>query len=173
MVLSELVELAIVRELRHRDVEVIPLYDDALTLVTHPSHPFARRGSATLAEVGAEGLLLFDRASSFYELTQALFAQAGVKPRTVMELDNFEAAKKMLEEGLGVALLSKVAVRRELELGQLAEVKIADAGPIHRRIVIMRRVDSGPPSGVAQAFMALLRAMVGAVVPPAASEAAS
>src|SRR3954466_4831965 len=49
LVLAESGELAIVGELRHDDVEVIPLYDDELTLVTHPSHPFARRGSARLA----------------------------------------------------------------------------------------------------------------------------
>ena len=161
LVLAESVELAIVRELRHDDVEVIPLYDDELTLVTHPSHPFARRGSARLADVVAEGLVVFDRASSYYELTQALFVGAGVPPRMIMELDNFEAAKKMLEEGLGVALLPIVAVARELELGQLASVPIVDAGPVHRRMVIIRRNDVGPPGGIARAFLELLLEMVG------------
>lgn len=161
LVLAESVELAIVRELRHDDVEVIPLYDDELTLVTHPSHPFARRGSARLADVVAEGLVVFDRASSYYELTQALFVGAGALPRMIMELDNFEAAKKMLEEGLGVALLPIVAVARELELGQLASVPIVDAGPVHRRMVVIRRNDVGPAGGIASAFMRLLLEMVG------------
>ena len=161
LVLAESVELAIVRELRHDDLEVIPLYDDELTLVTHPSHPFARRGSARLADVVAEGLVVFDRASSYYELTQALFVGAGVLPRMIMELDNFEAAKKMLEEGLGVALLPIVAVARELELGQLASVPVVDAGPVHRRMVVIRRNDVGPPGGIARAFLSLLLEMVG------------
>ena len=161
LVLAESVELAIVRELRHDDVDVVPLYDDELTLVTHPSHPFARRGSARLADVVAEGLVVFDRASSYYELTQALFVGAGVPPRMIMELDNFEAAKKMLEEGLGVALLPIVAVARELELGQLASVPIVDAGPVHRRMVVIRRNDVGPPGGIASAFLDLLLEMVG------------
>ena len=161
LVLAESVELAIVRELRHNDVDVVPLYDDELTLVTHPSHPFARRGSARLADVVAEGLVVFDRASSYYELTQAMFVGAGVPPRIIMELDNFEAAKKMLEEGLGVALLPTVAVARELELGQLASVPIVDAGPIHRRMVAIRRNDVGPPGGIASAFLDMLLEMVG------------
>jgi DNA-binding transcriptional LysR family regulator len=160
LVLAEAVELAIVRELRHDDLEVIPLYDDELTLVTHPSHPFARRGSTRLVDVVAEGLVVFDRASSYYELTQALFVVAGVPPRTIMELDNFEAAKKMLEEGLGVALLPKVSVARELELGQLATVPIVDAGPVHRRMVAIRRSDVGAPGGIARAFLELLQEMV-------------
>jgi DNA-binding transcriptional LysR family regulator len=161
LVLAESVELAIVRELRHDDITVIPLYDDELTLVTHPSHPFARRGSARLADVVAEGLVVFDRASSYYELTQAMFVGAGVPPRMIMELDNFEAAKKMLEEGLGVALLPIVAVARELELGQLASVPIVDAGPVHRRMVVIRRSDVGPPGGIASAFLEMLLEMVG------------
>jgi DNA-binding transcriptional LysR family regulator len=165
MILNGTVELAIVRELRHPAIEVTPLYEDDLTLVTHATHPFVARGAVTLAEVVAEGLVLFDRASSYYELTHALFTRAGVPPRTVMELDNFEAAKKMLEEGLGVALLPKVAVARELEFGQLAEVQIADAGPVHRKMVAIRRSDVGPPGGIAVAFLALLNEMIGPAVP--------
>ncbi len=159
LVLSEAVEVAIVRALRLPDIEVMPLYDDELTLVTHPTHPFVGRTEVTLADVGREGLVLFDRASSYFEMTHALFTVAGVAPRTVMELDSFEAAKKMLEEGLGVALLPKVAVARELELGHLADVPIADAGPVHRQMVAIRRADVGPPGGIARAFLALLREM--------------
>jgi DNA-binding transcriptional LysR family regulator len=157
LVLSQAVELAIVRELQHHDIEVIRLYEDELTLVTHPTHRFARRGLATLAEVGYEGLVLFDRASSYYTLTQSLFAKADVAPRTVMEVDNFEAAKKMLEEGLGVALLPKVAVAQEVADGRLAEVKIADAGRMHRQMVAIRRADVGQPGGIVRSFLKLLR----------------
>lgn len=171
MVRAELVELAIIRQLRFDDMEVMPLYDDELTLVTHPSHPFARRGAVRLADVVAEGLVVFDRVSSYYELTQALFAGGGVAPRMIMELDNFETAKKMLEEGLGVALLPTVAVARELELGQLASVRIVDAGPVHRRMVVIRRQDSGPPGGIVRAFVDLLFEMVGTV--PTAGPTAS
>src|SRR5919107_2803288 len=116
--------------------------------------------AARPADVVAEGLVVFDRASSYYELTQALFVGAGVPPRMIMELDNFEAAKKMLEEGLGVALLPIVAVARELELGQLASVPILDAGPVHRRMVVIRRNDVGPAGGIASAVLDLLLEMV-------------
>jgi len=67
----------------------------------------------------------------------------------------------MLEEGLGVALLPIVAVARELELGQLASVPILDAGPVHRRMVVIRRNDVGPPGGIASAILDILLEMVG------------
>src|SRR5919107_1630259 len=84
--------------------------------------------AARPADVVAEGLVVFDRASSYYELTQALFVGAGVPPRMIMELDNFEAAKKMLEEGLGVALLPIVAGPRGGELGHVRPRPVVDAG---------------------------------------------
>ena len=42
--------------------------------------------------------------------TNALFRVAGVVPRGVTEVDNIEAAKRMVERGLGVALLPGTAV---------------------------------------------------------------
>jgi DNA-binding transcriptional LysR family regulator len=124
-----------------------------------PDHPFARTGSVSIAEVGTEQLILFDRTSSYYEITQAAFLAAGVALRGLMELDNIEAAKKMVERGLGVALLPRTAVDREAELGALSRVELRDAAPMRRQIVAMRRRDAGEPSGLVAAFVRLLTAV--------------
>jgi DNA-binding transcriptional LysR family regulator len=76
-----------------------------------------------------------------------------VLPRGVMELDTIDAAKKMVEQGLGVALLPQTAVAPELASGRLASGKLADANAIRRRIVAVRRGDAGPPSGLLSAFL--------------------
>ncbi len=81
MLLGEEVQLALVRALRHPDVETLPLYDEELVLVVPPSHPFAERGRVGIADVGEERLILFDRTSSYYELTQSFFLGLGVTPR--------------------------------------------------------------------------------------------
>src|ERR687883_258041 len=127
MVLKDEVQVGLVRTMRHSDIDSVPLYDDELVLVCYPQHRFARRGVVELAEVGRERLVMFDRTSSYFELTQSLFLRAGVVAHTVMELDNIEAAKKMVEEGLGVALLPPdlVEVHRRLEA---AAARLAIAG---------------------------------------------
>src|SRR5437764_79079 len=81
---------------------------------------------------------------------------AGVQTRSMMELDNIEAAKKMVERRLGVALLPRTAVDREVAAGALRLVRVADAPHMRRTIVAMRRRDSGPPSGLVSAFLELL-----------------
>jgi DNA-binding transcriptional LysR family regulator len=157
LVLRHEVEVGLVREIRHPDIEVIPLYEDELVLVVEPSHPFAARGRIRLSELGGEHLVTFDRASSYNELTQALFREAGVAPRGVIELDNVEGAKRCVLKGLGVALLPRQAVRAELASRRLRAVAIAGARPIRRRIVAIRRRDAGDPARTVSAFLELVR----------------
>jgi len=102
-------------------------------------------------------LILFDRTSSYYELTQTFFLKLGVTPREVMELDNIESAKKMVERRLGIALLPRTAVSRELQGKSLWLVKVKDAPPLSQQIVVIRRRDLGPPSGAVAAFLTQAR----------------
>jgi DNA-binding transcriptional LysR family regulator len=76
-----------------------------------------------------------------------------------MELDNIDAAKKMVQEGLGVALLPQTSVRQELEVGLLAQVEIADAKPPRPQLVAIRRRDRGVPTGTVAAFLAAVEEM--------------
>jgi len=157
MVLKSEVQVGLGRELRHHDIELLPFYEEELGLMVAPGHHFAGRKSVSMADLAGEQLILFDRTSSYYELTQASFASAGLTPRGMFELDNIEAAKKMVERRLGVALLPKTAVAGEVAAGTLRRVPIADGLPLRRRLVAMRRPDAGSPSGVVAAFLDLLR----------------
>ena len=92
-----------------------------------------------MSEISHAQLILFDRTSSYYDLTNALFRVAGVVPRGVTEVDNIEAAKRMVERGLGVALLPGTAVADALAAGSLREIELAGAATIRRRIVAVER----------------------------------
>lgn len=149
------IHLAVVRELRDARVRMRPLFEDELVLVARPDHPFALAGAVDIDEIHRAQLILFDRTSSYYDLTQALFRSMGVVPRGVMELDNIEAAKRMVERGLGVALLPGTAVAGSLQSGTLREVRLVDAPPIRRRMVLIERGRGVQPETVAP-FVALL-----------------
>ena len=140
------VELGIVRKLRDARVHSRPLYEDELVLVTRPDHPFARGGSVDVAEISHVQLILFDRTSSYYDVTNALFRTAGVVPRGITEVDNIEAAKRMVERGLGVALLPGTAVADTLSTGSLREIELVGAATIRRQIVAVERPGGRPIS---------------------------
>jgi DNA-binding transcriptional LysR family regulator len=153
LVLQEQVQVGLGRSLRHPQLDSTPLYEDELVLVVDPKHAFAEAETVGAEQISEVQLILFDRTSSYHRLANEFFRGAGAVPRGVMELDNIDAAKKMVEQGLGVALLPHTAVAGELEAGTLRAVTLADAPQLKREIVIFRRRDAEPPSGALQAFM--------------------
>jgi len=158
LVLRDEVQIGLGRTIRHPDLELRPFHTEDMVLVTAPEHPFTKRPSVTMAEVAGQKLIMFDRTSSYYEIAQGAFLSSGVSLRGLMELDSIEAAKKMVERGLGVALLPGSAVAREVHGGTLCVVKMKDAPPMQNTIVVFRRRDAGKPEGIVAAFLELLEA---------------
>src|SRR5438270_13566817 len=156
LVLRDEVQVGLGRVIHHPDLELRPFHKEELVLVCAPDHPFAKRRSVSMAQVTNERLIMFDRTSSYYEITHSAFAAAGARLKRYMELDSIEAAKKMVERDLGVALLPATAVVRELEARHLSKVRVRDAPPMYNSIAAFRRRDAGRPEGVVAAFLALL-----------------
>jgi DNA-binding transcriptional LysR family regulator len=159
MVLREEVELGLMRPIGHPDVTSVLIYEDELVLVVHRGHAFASAGTVRMAEMATEHLILFDRTSSYHELTSALVRQAGIAPRGTIEVDNIDAATRMVEQRLGIALLPLTSVQLEIGTGRLVPVVVSDLAPIRRQIVAARRRDAGVPSPAAAAFLAILEDM--------------
>ena len=155
------VEIGLVRELHHPSLETLHLYDDELVLVVDPRHPIARQRRVSLDRLRDARLILFDRTSSYYDLTNALFRPAGNLPRGVLELDHIDAAKQMVLAGLGIALLPTTAVAGELRDGTLHRIQLIGTPPIERRIVAVRRLDREHRTGASDAFWDLLEAFGG------------
>ncbi len=139
MVLNDDVHLGIVRSSNHRDVEVIPLFNDEIVLIVNPSHPFAREKKARLQDVAREPLILFERESSYFSLINELFRRVGTVPNRRLELDSLEATKRMVAEGLGVALVPSITIDQETQLGSLVKVDIEKHEPIIRPISVIHR----------------------------------
>lgn len=159
MVLREEVEIGLMRPIQHAEITASLLYEDELVLVVHRGHPFAARGQIRMAEMATEHLILFDRTSSYHELTSAIFRQAGIDPRGYLEVDNIDAAKRMVDQRLGVALLPRTSVQPEIGSARLFPVEVVDMPPVRRQIVAVRRRDIGDPSPVVAAFLRTLDAL--------------
>ncbi len=155
MLLNDEVQIGLVRSLSHPDIHTIPLYEDEVILVVNPRHRFADMPHTTMEEVAAEPIIFYDRASSYYSLISGLFRQAQVVPNISMELDSMEATKRMIEEGIGLALLPRDCVERELQAGTLAEIAISDMQPVRRSVSLIMRKGRRPWRTV-QAFLDVL-----------------
>jgi DNA-binding transcriptional LysR family regulator len=155
MVLSDDVHCALERTVHHPEIVTVPLYEDDLVLVAAPSHELAHVRATTVEAIGREQLILFDKGSSYNQLIQGVFRQHGIVPHTLMELDTIEATKKMVEEGLGIALLPKVSTEREFASGTLVSVEITNAQMPRRQISLIFRRNRKHTRAVIAFFMQL------------------
>jgi DNA-binding transcriptional LysR family regulator len=158
MLLSDEAQVGLVRAVYHQDIETKGLIEDELVLIANSDDELAHMGSLSVEQLGDHPFIFFDRNSSYYSIAQGLFRQHGVVPRIQMELDSMEATKKMVEEGLGIALLPRIAVERELASGELVEIEIAGMRNPTRQIALISR-RSRPLGPVAQAFVEIVQEM--------------
>jgi DNA-binding transcriptional LysR family regulator len=164
MVLAGEAELGLARSLLHPGIETVSLRDDPLILVSAPAGVMARAGRARLEDVAAQPLILFDRGSSDWTLSHGLFRRAGLVPNVVLEVESIEAAKRMVERGIGLAFLPQLAVGREIRRRRLRAIDIRDAEPLSRSLDVIHPRQR-PLSTEAQALLKTLRAAVAEGVP--------
>jgi len=170
MVLKEDVQLGVTRTMSHPEVESLSLYEDELVLVVDPGHRFTESGTAELAEMGTEQIILFDNDSSYNEQTRALLRDAGIREFRTLEVDNIEAAKRMVEHRLGVAFLPRTAVVRSVAAGNLVLIPVQGGPALSRAIVALTRRDvrsTGPVAAFLDLASTLGETREGAQLSPA------
>jgi DNA-binding transcriptional LysR family regulator len=164
MVLTGQAELGVARSLHHPEVETVSLRDDPLVLVSVPTAAMAHRGRARLDEVAAQPLILFDRGSSDWTLSLGLFRRAGLVPNVVLEVESIEAAKRMVERGIGLAFLPRLAVGSEIRRRRLVAIEVRDAEVLSRSLDVIHPRQR-PLNAEAQAMLRTLRAAVAGAAP--------
>ena len=111
---------------RRPGVTIIPFREDRLVLVCPPQHPLAQRRQVSVKKLAGEALVGFERDIPTRRETDRVLRRHGVDPRYVMELDNAEIMKRVVEIGLGLAILPEPCVRPEVKGGSLAAVQLSD-----------------------------------------------
>jgi len=123
---------------RRPGITVIPFREDRLVLVCAPQHPLAKHRHVSIKKLAGEAFVGFERDIPTRKETDRVLRRHDIDTRYVMELDNVEVVKRVVEIGLGVALLPEHTVRPEVRGGTLAAVHMSDEvitrpiGIIHR-----------------------------------------
>ena len=167
MVVDEEVQLGLARFMQHPDVDALHLYDEEAVLVVHPEHPFATAGAAAMYEVAQEPLIVYDPGdpgSSYFQFINRVCRDAGVTPKIDMNLDSVEAAKNMVQLGLGISLLPRSGVRRELESGLLTRIGLREVQPVllPTYLLLRRGQQHGP---TVASLLSLLQDLYGVEIP--------
>ena len=100
---------------------------DQLVAVLAPAHPLAERDRVAVSELLQFPYIAREEGSGTREVMQEYLRAAGLSANqlnTIMELGSPEAVKGAVEAGMGVSVLSRTTVNKELRLGTLVAVPL-------------------------------------------------
>ncbi len=96
-----------------KNIEVLPLFDEELLIAgTSANNAQARHVSVMRAsELANVPFLLYPRGAVLRNLIDRFFAEIGVTPTVIMEAEDTEAIKRLVELGFGFSILPEHALR--------------------------------------------------------------
>jgi DNA-binding transcriptional LysR family regulator len=139
----------------------VPLCDYRTVAIVPSHHHLAGVSDLPIERLACEPLILMKQGTYLRRHVDRLLQSAGVRAKTVMELDNVEVLKKMVETGLGVSLVPEVAVREEVAAGRVAALRLEQAAEPQRQVTLVYRGDRYLTASI-RALMELIKAQVGA-----------
>ncbi|MCQ6559081.1 LysR family transcriptional regulator [Paenibacillus mendelii] len=142
----------------HDKLRVTPFAEDVMDLIVSANHPFAAAApdfSVSLADMAPETWIVRERGSGTREAADRWFESFGFVPRNMMSFGSTQLIKESVEAGLGVTLLSRLSVRKELQLGTLRAVNAAGT-PVKRKFSLVTHA-SPYHTKATQVFIACLQ----------------
>ncbi|MBJ6362217.1 LysR family transcriptional regulator [Paenibacillus sp. GCM10012307] len=116
---------------RNPNIETSILYYDTYELVVSPDHPLSALKHTTVDKLKDVPFIMLSLDTFGRRFIDKMFREYGIEPNIVMELPSSEEVKRMVELNLGVAIVSKLSIGSELQLGTLKMIKVNELELTH------------------------------------------
>lgn len=124
MVLKSKLDFGLVEGPIHSpDIVCKPFMDDELIIICGNEHPFKGKEYITSEELSRANLILRENGSGTRELFENTMNSKGHSLNIKWVCNNSEAIKNAVISNLGISVISRMAVKQELENGKLIHIK--------------------------------------------------
>lgn len=134
MVENNVIDLGVVEApVTNKNLVVETCRMDRMVLIVPPHHELAAKKSVPITELTNYPYICREEGSGTREVMLESMNTAGANPadlNIVMELGSPEAVKGAVEAGMGISILSRATIDKEIKLGSLVAVELED--PIER-----------------------------------------
>ncbi len=172
-VLDDEIELGVVGAARpHRGLVFEPFVRDELVVICPPDHPLATRRRIALADLASQPLILQQRGSGVRAVLESAFRAVGIRMRDLdvsLELGLQQSVRVAVLDGLGITVISRLAVEHDIAEGHLVGIEVE--GAVLARDFSLVRHAGRTPSRVSEGFVVFAREHLGDLVPPAGGPA--
>jgi len=125
-------------------LETLPFRIDRLVLAVPRGHPLAQRRRIAFAEVLGEDFVGLGPGSALQEHLGRHAARAGRALKLRVRLGGFDAVCRMVEQGVGLAVVPETAARRCRRSMAIRAVPLSDPWALRHLAICVRRLDALP-----------------------------
>lgn len=111
-------------EVNYSDIEIRPIMEDEIILVVPNQHPLARLPIVTAEHLQDQVWILRESGSGTRSFSDKLIKEWGINVRKSYVFGSGQAVKQAVTAGLGIALVSRWIVRKELTAKELKSIRI-------------------------------------------------
>ena len=126
------------------NLTTIPVRQEKMVMIASPDHPF--QSKMTINKLETETLILTEEGCSYRVLLEQLLKEKNIQAKSVISFSSLEAIKQCVADNLGIALLPRIAVEREIQSGKVIALPFEqDNIEVYTQVVYQQKKWISPP----------------------------
>ena len=110
--------------------------EDQLVIITSPDHPLTRKQALAPRDLKNELLIMHETGSAPRKAIEEYILKNDLSVKIHLEISSNHAIKRAVEDGLGIALISRRVAIEEIRSGRLAAISLSDPSMIRKYYMV-------------------------------------
>jgi len=110
----------------HKKLFMREVLEDSYQIIVPAGHPLAAKSVIEPGDLAGQSLIVHEKGSAPRKSTEEFLRRHNITIPIPLELSNNEAIKTAVEEGLGIAVITRRVVSKEIEMGTLRGIPLSD-----------------------------------------------
>ncbi len=107
-------------------ISVHEILEDEIVLVASPNYKFTDTKELNLMDLEGQEIIMHEQGSVIRKVVDAFLKKNKINMSMKYEISNSEAIKKLVENNMGMAFLTKSIVHKEIKSGELIAIPVPD-----------------------------------------------
>jgi len=126
--------------IEHKKVLIREILEDRLVIIVPPDHDFAGKKYLTPRDLNGQNMITHEKGSTAQRVVDGFIKKNKISIFIPMELSSNRAVKKAVEDGTGIALISRHVASEEIQMGRLIAISLSGRA-IKRKFYLVHHKD--------------------------------
>lgn len=124
----------------NKKLSVKEVLEDQLVIITPLDHPLAEKSSLVAGDLENQLIIMHETGSAPRRAIEHYIRTHNISVKIPLEISSNRAIKRAVEEGIGIALISRKVANEQIQAGRLKAIPISDAA-MYRKFFIVHHKD--------------------------------